>query len=77
MKIIPNMTTGTTNVKYQRKAFGNFNPFPESASFTKLSQPQPYLVTQNKRYITDPIGRMLSLTMKSSRSNTPVPAPNG
>ena len=47
---------------------GNFTPDPVLASLMKLSHPQPYLVTQNKRYTSDPIGRRLLLTRKSSIS---------
>ena len=47
---------------------GNFTPDPVFASFMKLSHPQPYLVIQNKRYTSDPIGRRLLLTRKSSIS---------
>ena len=62
-------------MKYALKTLGNFKPSPSSASFMKLSQPQPYLVTQNNKYTIEPIGSKLLLTMKSSRSKIPFPAP--
>ena len=47
------------------------------ASATKLSQPQPFLLVQNNTKMNEPIGNNKLDTIKSSRSSTPVPGPNG
>ena len=56
---------------------GNFNPSPVSASLMKFFHPQPYLDTQNITNTTEPRGRILLDTIKSSRSIMLVPAPRG
>ena len=45
--------------------------------FRPCFQPQPYLDTQNITNTTEPSGRILLDTMKSSRSMMFVPAPSG
>ena len=48
-------------------------PSPVLASFRKFSHPQPYLVTQNKRYTREPRGSRLLLTRKSSNPMISLP----
>ena len=49
------------------------SPLPVFASVLKLLQPQPYLVTQKSRYTSEPRGRNILLTRKSSTSRTAPP----
>ena len=52
---------------------GNFRPSPLFASSRKFFQPQPFLLTQNMMKISEPMGRMLFETMKSSRPSIVPP----
>ena len=56
---------------------GNFKPFPVSASSIKFFHPHPFLWQQKIKMNKEPNGRIVELTIKSSKSKTPVPAPNG
>ena len=54
---------------------GNFTPFPVFASFKKFFQPQPLFDAQKSTNNTEPRGRILLDTIKSSRSMMFVPSP--
>ena len=71
------MITGNTHVKYGFSHFWNFSPFPVLASSVKLSHPHPNFLVQKIKKVSEPSGRIKLLTIKSSKSSTPVPAPSG
>ena len=58
---------------YGRIQFCILRPLPVFASAWKLSQPQPYLLTQNIKYTREPSGSRILLTRKSSKSSTEPP----
>ena len=72
-----NISTGKIYFIYTFIQGCTLRPLPVFASATKLSQPQPFLLVQNNTKINEPIGNNKLETIKSSRSSTPVPGPNG
>ena len=77
MMIKINISTGKTYFIYVFIQGFTLRPLPVFASATKLSQPQPFLLVQNNTKMNEPIGNNKLETIKSSKSNTPVPEPNG
>ena len=69
------MMAGIAHSIYRRMPAGNFVPEPVLASLIKLSHPQPFFDAQKSTKITEPRGRMLLDTIKSSRSMMVVPSP--
>lgn len=69
--------TGSTYLKYTKIHFGILGPFPAFASLRYFLNPQPYFVTQKRRKISEPIGRIRLLTRKSSKSSTLELSPKG
>ena len=67
---ITSINTGSTKSRYGLSAFGILKPSPVLTSSWNLSKPHPSFVTQNSTKISEPIGSIRLLTIKSSKSRT-------